>query len=268
MTLHFVTASRLPAELFWSTSLLGQSLAQSPAESYRLSAHLDNTGPRLRGLPEVYNRAISRADPDDVLVFVHDDVQLHTPVPLLEMQLQAALRTAEVIGTAGASGRAAHEKLPLSWALDFDDRLQCRGWRSGPAYAGVRLSGCVSHSGAAARDNPAIYGSAPRHCDLLDGLLLAVTARSLWEKGVQFDPRFHFHFYDLDFCMAASSARLRLSTWPLHVTHGSGGAFGLPEWKRSAELYRDKWQLPSEPASSSPPRWRLPDPPLSEPAPL
>jgi hypothetical protein len=32
-----------------------------------------------------------------------------------------------------------------------------------------------------------------------------------------------------------------VGTWPIAVTHASGGAFGSPAWNRSLALYREKW---------------------------
>jgi hypothetical protein len=32
-----------------------------------------------------------------------------------------------------------------------------------------------------------------------------------------------------------------VGTWPIAVTHVSGGAFGSDAWKHGLELYREKW---------------------------
>jgi GT2 family glycosyltransferase len=64
----------------------------------------------------------------------------------------------------------------------------------------------------------------------------------LLEADVRFDERFTFHFYDLDFCKTASAAGLRLGTWPVAVTHASGGAFGGAAWQAAWERYRDKYK--------------------------
>jgi len=58
---------------------------------------------------------------------------------------------------------------------------------------------------------------------------------------VLFDPRFDFHFYDMDFCRTARKAGLRLGTWPICLTHQSGGNFASDAWKEKCRLYREKW---------------------------
>jgi GT2 family glycosyltransferase len=59
---------------------------------------------------------------------------------------------------------------------------------------------------------------------------------------VAFDTRFGFHFYDLDFCRTARAQGLRLGTWPIAITHQSGGAFADPRWQSGLQIYLDKWQ--------------------------
>lgn len=112
--------------------------------------------------------------------------------------------------------------LPLRW----DDR--------------GNLSGAVSH-GKQPLGGVASFGPAPAECELLDGALLAARASRLRDAGVRFDPTFDFHFYDMDFCRTARRAGLRLGTWPICITHQSGGAFGSEAWTRRHADYRAKW---------------------------
>lgn len=143
------------------------------------------------------------------------------------------------------------------------------------------LSGAVSHvsryvdPGVQRSLAPApalgVYGPCPAECDLLDGLFLACRRDALGYSQeasdlglppsgsgsgseptpktqhptpslVRFDERFRFHLYDLDFCRAASRAGLRLGTWPILVSHGSGGNFDTEEFRATARLYLDKWE--------------------------
>jgi len=39
--------------------------------------------------------------------------------------------------------------------------------------------------------------------------------RDLDQEGAAFDPRFQFHFYDLDFCRQAEQRGLKMGTWAL-----------------------------------------------------
>jgi GT2 family glycosyltransferase len=81
----------------------------------------------------------------------------------------------------------------------------------------------------------------PADCELLDGVFLAARKSALTAKGVLFDPRFDFHFYDMDFCRSARQRGLRLGTWPIGLTHQSGGAFGTEKWNDKYQAYLKKW---------------------------
>jgi len=61
------------------------------------------------------------------------------------------------------------------------------------------------------------------------------------EAGLQFDPRFSFNFYDMDYCRNATRRGLSLSTWPIDLIHQSAGNFGSPEWQSAYASYIDKW---------------------------
>jgi GT2 family glycosyltransferase len=65
----------------------------------------------------------------------------------------------------------------------------------------------------------------PAACEILDDVLLAIRKSVLMEHDLRFDMRFDFHFYDLDFCREARESGLTLGTWPIAITHQSGGAF-------------------------------------------
>lgn len=67
---------------------------------------------------------------------------------------------------------------------------------------------------------------------------MAVRARTLKDSGVRFDPALGFHFYDLDFCRAATAAGLRLGTWPIAISHRSAGeSMQSQAWRDSRALY-------------------------------
>jgi GT2 family glycosyltransferase len=87
------------------------------------------------------------------------------------------------------------------------------------------------------------FGEPQREVQLLDGVLLAARGDRLAQRGVMFDERFTFHFYDLDFCRQARLAGLRLGTCVLSLVHESGGqAIGSPSWQAAYEKYIEKWR--------------------------
>lgn len=62
------------------------------------------------------------------------------------------------------------------------------------------------------------YGPAPMPVELRCGVLLAARAGVLQQDGVRFDPRFGFHFYDLDLCRTARQQ----GRWHCFGTGGGG----------------------------------------------
>lgn len=247
-----VTATRLSRSDFWQKSLLGQSLLEFPApHGLDLIVYADN---RV-GLSELYNRHLGPGE-RELTVFVHDDVYVHDV--FLAQRVREALREHDVAGLAGSRGGDPNEP---SWALSFDAELNYRGWQVGPQHRHVTLSGVVGHlrgsyEGGAPSLQLSHYGAVPAPVDALDGLFLAMRPDRVHAAGLAFDEEFTFHCYDVDFTRRAAARGLRLTTWPILVTHGSPGNFSSEEWKAAARLYRQHRQrqgrLPaSAPATSS-----------------
>ena len=168
------------------------------------------------GLSQIYNERINAQTAADSLVFVHDDVWIDDYY--FFDRIAEGLTKADVIGVAGNKRRVA---LQPAWPF-MDEKF---AWDSAE-----NLSGAVAHG-----KNPfgqiSRFGSVLAACELLDGVLLAANASVLRIPGVYFDPRFDFHFYDMDFCRSARAAGLSLSTWPLCLTHQSGASFGSRVWR-------------------------------------
>jgi GT2 family glycosyltransferase len=217
---EIVSATRLAAPAF-AESPLGTSLARV-AKDRRLSPQIahDNS----RGLPDIYNARIDAASDDDILVFVHDDVWIEDFY--FADRIAEGLRQFDVIGLAGNTRRFAGQK---DWAHGPDGKLDL-----------PHMRGAIAH-GAAPLGKVGFFGPIVGECELLDGVLLAARAGTLRRASVRFDPRFRFHFYDLDFCRAARTAGLRLGTWPIAMTHRSSGNPYGDEWNGALELYREKW---------------------------
>ncbi|GAP36441.1 glycosyltransferase [Piscinibacter sakaiensis] len=224
--IRIVSATRLSESQFWHRSALGRSL-KSWTLHPRVSVRLRFAN--AAGLPEVYNEALHEADAPDVLVFVHDDVWLNDTEWI--DKLASAFAQFDVVGVAGNRRRLPRQ---ASWAfrkLDAD----------GAEWDHPHLSGAVAH-GEQASGPLSVYGAAPAECELLDGVFLAVHRPTMLRSGVAFDPRFRFHFYDLDLCRSARRAGLRLGTWPITLTHQSGGSFGSEAWQQGRDAYFAKWE--------------------------
>ena len=222
--IDIISATRFSENDFWERSALGLSLRRL-AYDQRLVARVAFNN--RQGLPDIYNAHIAEETGSDIIVFIHDDVWIDDY--FFADRVIEGVRTYDVIGVAGNRRRVAYQP---AWAfvdLDFtwDDR--------------ANLSGAVAHGNT--HCGPVSYfGKTPADCELLDGVLLASKRSVLTSKGVAFDRRFNFHFYDLDFCRSARWRGLRLATWPICLTHQSGGGFGSPEWHDSYCNYIEKWE--------------------------
>ena len=221
--IEIVSATRLPEADFWNRSPLGLSLRRLAHDS-RLVASLAFAN--QRGLPDIYNARISAKNDNDILVFIHDDVWIDDY--FLGDRVIEGLRTYDVIGVAGNRRRITNQP---AWAFidgkfTWDDR--------------INLTGSVAH-GSSPCGPVSFFGKAPDDCERLDGVFLAAKKSTLITNGVFFDARFNFHFYDMDFCRSARQCGLRLGTWPICMTHQSGGAFGTERWNEKYRAYIEKW---------------------------
>jgi hypothetical protein len=230
--IQLVSATQMPKALFWSATYLGRSLRRIP-DGLRppIQVLCGNSGPSARGLSEIFNLALDAVDPGTDLVFLHDDVYLNDW--FLTAHVAQALEHFDVVGLAGSANPDLSQP---AWGLRFDSELNPIGWQPG-----LRGSGAVNHFDYNCPD-VTVYGPTPMPCALLDGVFLAVRTSTLKQRAVRFDERFRFHCYDLDFCRTALERRLRLGTWPIAVTHDSGGGYESPAFKEAARLYLDKWR--------------------------
>jgi GT2 family glycosyltransferase len=222
--IEIVSATRLSENDFYNKSALGISLRRLNFD-HRIVPRI--TFNNQRGLPTIYNDGISKADIDSMLVFIHDDVWIDDY--FLSERVIEALQKYDMIGVAGNRRRIKNQP---SWAFvdtkfTWDDKSN--------------LSGSVSH-GMMPFGSVSYFGPVPVDCELLDGVFIATKKSVLVSKGVIYDPRFDFHFYDMDFCRSARECGLRLGTWAICITHQSGGAFGTKQWTESYLTYIKKWR--------------------------
>lgn len=227
--IRFVCATRETREHFSDRTMLGRTLRvfeRLPMLELQLFAE------NGRGLAEVYNEAIEQATAHPaLLVFVHDDVLI--PDFYMFSQFDAAMHHFDIVGVAGNVRRVPRQP---SWYFTRKEAGQ-KGLRDEGQYLSGAVGGGRDFSGCALN----IYGPPGRPCKLLDGLLLAVRSETLHRTGLRFDPRFDFHFYDLDFCRQAEILGLRMGTWPLSVIHASGGCYDSPAWQEGYCRYLEKY---------------------------
>jgi len=224
--IRIISATRLSRQDFIKEAPLGASLGRLSFDK-RMTARVafENTA----SLPAIYNAALEAADAAEILVFMHDDVWIEDY--FFVDRIINALTSFDIMGIAGNKRRVPRQP---SWAFlaPSEGKLV---WD-----APENLSGAVAH-GKAPFGPVTYFGPTPAPCELLDGVLLAARRDALRAKGVRFDPRFDFHFYDLDFCRTARAAGLKLGCEALAITHRSNGDFGSAGWRRNYATYLEKW---------------------------
>jgi len=226
--IRVVTATRLSKDQFGEKSLLAKSLRSYLPNNVELIAYVDNK----TGLSEIYNLEIEKSKNDPcILMFVHDDVMLvdyFWPTRIIE-----GLEKYDVVGLAGNKKRTPYQP---SWAhighdgenfiWDHDDNL----------------SGTVAHGDSWPPEIVTTYGPSNQEVMLLDGVLLAAHSSKLIEKNIKFDPKFTFHFYDLDFSRTCSNNGLSLGTIELSVCHAGKGNMSSTDYRMMYDLYINKWE--------------------------
>ena len=235
--IRIVSATRETTEGFLAKTALGQSLTYYLQQN-KLYQTVQNFGYEIStlifpqntaGLPLVYNRAIEAAATDPaILVFIHDDVYLCDYY--WGEQLLQALHTFDIVGLVGNRRR-----LPKQAAW-HDDGVSVFN-------NSENLSGAIAHGSGFPSPglNITIFGPPRQEVKLLDGLLLAARSETLLRTGLRFDPRFSFHFYDLDFCRQAEIRQLRMGTWSISVVHESAGDGGNQSYDEAYQAYLEKY---------------------------
>lgn len=220
--LLFVTATREPAERFFTHTSLGQSITHLRAQGVKLKVLAKTSNSKAIAIG--YNTAIAERWRNHIIVFAHDDVRLDDMY--IAHRLNDALRQYDVVGVAGNRRRyfgqpAWHRPRLLSQTGPKDDLL-----------------GSVFH---ASINELSRFGDSFGSAQLLDGVLIAARGSTLLNSGVRFDASLDFHFYDLDFCRSATQAGLRLGVWPIAITHMSVGGYNSKAWSASYKKYLAKW---------------------------
>jgi len=164
----------------------------------------------------------------DVVVFAHDDTEI--VVEGFEPRLRAHLGRCDVVGIAGAT----------------DVR--------GPAWAQAGhpfLHGAVGYATGDRFEAHVYSTSGPLVLDakVLDGVLIAMRRGVASQVGWEASAWAGFHGYDIDFCLRARKAGLRLGVAAdLGVLHHSSGAFD-ERWEAVARELMRRWPELTQPVS-------------------
>ena len=227
--IRFVTATRLSKGEFFKSTPLGRSLPNYREFPKRQIIEARVFPNNSEGLSSIYNTAIEEARTDPaILIFIHDDVYLSDYY--WAEHLHEALEHFDIVGLAGNRRRVPRQ---ASWMyLDEEFTRDIH----------ENLSGVLGHGDPFPNLRQlSVYGEPGQEVKLLDGVMLAVRSRTLIERDLRFDPRFRFHFYDMDFCRQAEIRNMRMGTWAISVVHASAGALGVTDWRLAYRSYLDKY---------------------------
>lgn len=183
------------------------------------------------GLSEAYNRQLISDNliKHDIVLFVHDDVFID------DLKLKGKLYTAmnqlkyDIVGLAGASNIRIQK--PCLW------HRMCKP---------QDMSGAVSHPMSNSSELAVTsFGPWPRRCLIVDGLFMAVNLKRALETGWKFNELFKYHHYDISSCLDANSLKLKIGTYPIHVTHASPGLRDINDksFQQSQNIFYDKYKI-------------------------
>jgi tetratricopeptide (TPR) repeat protein len=227
--IRFVSATRLSQQDFFAKAPLGRSLPVYRTFPKRQVIELRLFANNEEGLSSIYNTAIeeSKSDPA-ILIFIHDDVYLSDYY--WAEHLQDALAHFDLVGLAGNRRRVPRQ---ASW-MYLDDQFTRDNYDN--------MSGVLGHGDPFPNLRQlSVYGEPGQEVKLLDGVMLAVRSQTLHERDLRFDPRFKFHFYDMDFCRQAETKGIRMGTWAISVVHASAGTLGVEPWRMAYGEYLAKY---------------------------
>jgi hypothetical protein len=188
----------------------------------------DNT----TGLPEVYNRYITEKNKDKIVLFAHDDLEIH------DLFLVEKLNNSpwDITGLAGSA------------QFQFQDKNLWHICAPRETHSGMVTHPLATQNGNQiqvdqTRKLSTLFGPWPQRCLILDGLFLAVNVERALEVQWRFDERHSFHHYDMASCLSANEKKLKMGTYPIFVIHyGLGNSFMTPEWEESNKKFKENWQ--------------------------
>lgn len=184
------------------------------------------------GLPEVYNRFLNEKNKDKIIVFVHDDLEIHD-LFLVEKLNESSF---DITGLAGASTYEVKDKNLWHTCSKRDSHT-----------GSVTHPLCWQEGNEIKKDLTkqitTVFGPVPQRCLVLDGLFMAVDVSKALEAGWTFDTNHSFHHYDISSCLLANKKKMKLGTIDIKTLHyGLGDSFMSPEWEKSNETFKKTHQ--------------------------
>ena len=173
------------------------------------------------GLPEVYNRYLVDKNKDKIVLFVHDDCEIH------DLNLVEKLNDSPFDVTVLAGAQEFNKQAPkLAWHL---------------AARREALRGEVAHT----KDGKiftTVFGPTPDRVVTFDGVFIAVNVERVLETNTKFIevPELSFHFYDIAFSLECYKSKLTAGVLPIRIIHhGLGDSMLTPQWETANNKFRE-----------------------------
>lgn len=176
-----------------------------------------------RSLSECYNEILKDSKHvNKTALFVHDDVEIED----LFLYEKLVASPYSITGLAGA--RSFNKQADkLAWHLCAERK---------------DFVGEVTHVAPDKTVWTTVFGNTNSRALIIDGLFIACKVKDLLEKGLEFDPSFGFHFYDLSFCLRAYEKKVTCGVLPIRaIHHGLGDSMLTPQWEEANVRFRDAY---------------------------
>lgn len=233
--LSIIICSRYPHVL----ASIKKNIAETVGAAYEVIA-IDNSGGQY-GICEAYNLGAQKSQ-YKCLCFMHEDIQFHTVgwgntvIELLKNNN---------IGVLGVAGGTYQPRAPA-------------GWGNAGQYVGIN----VIHTTVTETQHNYINPSDTRLLEVaaLDGLWLCCRKQVWQEFKFDSDTFPGFHFYDVDFCIRASSKYKNYLSFDVLIEHFSHGTFDKVWLQNAVHFYKKRRSyLPVNPVGLSQAEQKLMD---------
>lgn len=184
-----------------------------------------------RGLSEIYNEFLyDPAYKNDILLFVHDDVEL-IDVFMVDKLINTPFAVTGLAGT-----KQINLACKPAWHL-MSEKEEWVGEVMHSKYDDKKDFNVVWTTR---------FGPTRSRALLIDGLFIAVNVKELTAQNVKFDEEFKFHHYDMAFCLDCNLKKVKIGVLPISVIHhGLGDSMNTHEWVSSAVNFTKKYATQS-----------------------
>jgi hypothetical protein len=175
-----------------------------------------------KGLSEVYNSYITEEYKNNILVFMHDDIEIN------DLFLIEKLNESPYVVTGLAGSKTCDlSKDKLAW------HLCCKK---------EDMMGEVAHK----KNNfiwTSVFGPTIGRVLIIDGLFISINVEEILKTNARFNEKFKFHHYDMAFCLNCNKQKVKVGVLPITVVHhGLGDSMLTQDWENSNIIFKKEYK--------------------------